>query len=1275
MALEIVVLSLLMVLASTIEREICVSEGELSLECKTHLCSSVACIADNITDSTVIRFMSSKFLLTERLLIEDRTDIWLEGSSPVSKAKIICPERNTGFRNGIGFSNIQNLTITSLTVENCGLSWTGKRQYYFQSAIYIINSSDITVTDIHVLDSVGNGLAIINSNGAVLVEHSCFEGNGINKTSTNPFQVAGAGGLYIEFAYCPPSSAFECKTSQFPNITTFYNITYCRFLHNNVDYQEPEDAVDIVGTAPFGRGGGLGIFLADKATGYSITVYNCTFFNNSALRGGGMHVLFLNSAQNNELNVLHSCFEENRTPTRSGGGVDLGYIFHNNELPEGNHMIFKDTIFFNNSASFGGGVAIQSSPNIGSRVVENNFIFIECFWERNRAFFSAAIDISMHTHHTFPHGFLSNALFIDCNFKENVVNYGVTTWSNQSTMQYQVGRGVFLATAYTIQFEGSTNFSGNNGTALFMVTSTAIFAPNSVVTFENNSGMQGGAIALTGLSAINVQQNSTFDFIRNHASSKGAAIYHYSTDQHEFFAGSTNCFIRSLGKSAESIRFRFDNNRAEGSHGQDIRTTSLGQCKRMCKVESIDPSQIFKCIGKFSFSNKTLSTVTSGASFTKKEIGLPLRIFPGEEFLVPFDLRDDLKNVRGGVFYVTLKNINNSKVIIDPAYTLIAAGRVKVYGMPGERADLMMTKIGGRQVAFVFEVILKRCPPGFVIHNTNFPLCICATNTRKSYYGIAWCNSTSYYAYAKRGQWFGYDNNYDLLASHCPYWFCLNKDQRTGNPTIYRLITEASREKLDQAVCSSTRTGTLCGRCIVNHSVSYHSYEFLCITDDMCRLGWLLYITTELLPLTLLFLVVIFFNISFTTGMASGFIFFAQVIDSLVVNAHGIIWLNPAVHKLTQVYQFFYRSFNFDFFSNRVFAFCLIKGATALDVLAFKYVTILSAFIMIFAMVLFLNYCNAYFYHKYKCLIKHTLKNSIIHGLTTFLVMCYTQCIRVSFLLLTPTTIFSRGGKKVRHVVFRNGEIGYFSEAHLPYALPALVFLTITLIPPALLIIYPLHYRIIAAMKLDGKQWFSKVSKYISLEKMKPLLDSFQSCFKDNCRFFAGLYFFYRFLLLLTFACLAAESYTIFYTIVEVQLIIILALHAYVQPYQKKLHNRLDTLILTNLAIINAISLFNYSYIARTPAFSNDIDNIVDIFSTIQLVLILLPLCILGGYIAYYLIMKLRAQLKREQELKTDETEMDDLEMPARLIYSDEESDSEITTSNYRQYDNESLSD
>ena len=1234
---------------------VCVSlESNEDFEC-IH-CDSVMCIMKNANDSTHIQFVSKTFLLEETLHISNREDIRLEGTAQ-PETRIKCKEQSQE-RIGLEFMNIQNLVIINITVEGCGV-WS-PRPFLprFYSAIFLVHCTHVYISGVRVLQSVGSGLAIIDTNGIVTVEESAFENNGIGDTAG----VVGAGGLNLQFSSCSSNTwDSECDDSQKWNLNTTYTFVDCNFTNNNASIPESEDAVTVMNDYEkklLGRGGGLGVVMSEGAANNHITLTRCRFLNNTATWGGGMHVQFRGSSQN--LMVVQDCnFENNQCPKKAGGAIN---IFYDNVSPGGNQVTFEDTTFVNNSAGFGGGVEIYSNPNIDMSIPKNIFSFMNCSWMLNKAYFGSALDVFSYIH---PYGFQSKVILSNCVFRNNTIVHGIHE-ANKS-QQYNEGSGALVSTAHFIQFEGKTIFSGNNGTALYMVTSIAIFAPDSTAVFEDNFGFDGGAIALICLAAIHVQQNSHFTFRNNRALSSGGALFYHSNEQHEVFTGSSNCFVKSLASDHKNISFIFDGNQAK--FGLDIRATTINHCKSMCNTESNDPADIFKCIGQFEFTNET-SVSTYGRWYSVDGSKLPLMVIPGKEFQIPVEVRDDLDQVTNRYFSVRVKNHNNSNIVVDPAYTFITYDQMKLYGQPGHKANLTLTKVGARPITLVFEVYLQKCPPGFDIHsNKNHLMCICSVNTDRNYEGIILCNTTHYFAYAKRGHWVGYENE-QIHTSHCPDGYCFHrqKNRGRGGHLFRSLPGNASPEELDKKVCGPTRTGVVCGKCASNHSVYYHTYEFSCGSDYMCRVGWALYITSELLPLTILFLVVIFFDISFTSGAASGFIFFAQVTDSLSINSQGSIWLKPAVYKLTLVYQFIYRLFNFDFFSHKKLAFCLIKGATALDVLAFKYVTVLYAFIMIFVMVLVLNYCSIYFYRKYSCLMKHTFRNSVIHGLSAFLIMCYTQCIRVSFFLLIPTTIYSRGGVKVRNVVFRNGEIDYFSKAHLPYALPAIACLTFALIPPALLILYPLHYRVIAALRLDEKQWFSKISKYVSLERMKPLLDSFQSCFKDNCRFFAGLYFLYRFLIWLFFTVL--PSYTMFYAVVEVQLIIILAVHAHVRPYQRQLYNIIDTLVITNLAIINAITLLNYAIISRTGGYSREVNS----FTSIQLILVFLPLCTLVGYAVYKAIRKVKAMMKRkdhkteEEEEEEEEEDVEELEMPARLIYEDETYDSDGLT-DYHNYE------
>lgn len=57
-----------------------------------------------------------------------------------------------------------------------------------------------------------------------------------------------------------------------------------------------------------------------------------------------------------------------------------------------------------------------------------------------------------------------------------------------------------------------------------------------------------------------------------------------------------------------------------------------------------------------------------------------------------------------------------------------------------------------------------------------------------------------------------------------------------------------------------------------------------------------------------------------------------------------------------------------------------------------------------------------------------------------------------------------------------------------------------------------------------------------------------------------------------------APGVILIFTIIEVQLIIILAIHAFVWPYRKKIHNVIDLFLFANLAIINFLKLLNFFY-------------------------------------------------------------------------------------------------
>ena len=444
------------------------------------------------------------------------------------------------------------------------------------------------------------------------------------------------------------------------------------------------------------------------------------------------------------------------------------------------------------------------------------------------------------------------------------------------------------------------------------------------------------------------------------------------------------------------------------------------------------------------------------------------------------------------------------------------------------------------------------------------------------------------------------------MSAICPESYC----DFTTDQTLEHLLPSNSSEDPGTNSCNPNREGTLCGVCKTNHSAYYRSMSFSCKPDDLYFLGWLFYILTELVPVTILFLVVIFFNISFTSGPLNGVVFFMQVMNTLKLDADNLVRTYPQILTLAKVHKFVYRIFMLNVFAIEEFSFCLWSGATALDMLAFRYVTITYSLFLVIATVFLLKICRR---------TSFNLQHSITNGLSTFFIMSYSECARVSLMILTMGKL--RVGPENQHsnlyVAFYKGDYSYMGPEHLKYALPAIFNMTMVLIPPLLLISYPLCYKLFALLRIEESRFVQITCKIFPLEKMKPLFDSVQGTFKDRYRFFAGLYFMYRFSMVLTFTM--APELIVYYLTTEALLILILISHVVCRPYRTTWPNVLDTILLMNLAIINAMALMNYQFTY------NHHTEITVIISGFQVTLVLLPLVYLVVYTTYHIVKRIKA--------------------------------------------------
>ena len=286
-----------------------------------------------------------------------------------------------------------------------------------------------------------------------------------------------------------------------------------------------------------------------------------------------------------------------------------------------------------------------------------------------------------------------------------------------------------------------------------------------------------------------------------------------------------------------------------------------------------------------------------------------------------------------------------------------------------------------------------------------------------------------------------------------------------------------------------------------------------------------------------------------------------------------------------------------------------------------------------------------------------SIKSSVIHSLTTFLVLSYARVTLTTFKLLAPVSLYGPGGQYslyTKRVVWYDGTMSYFGHEHFPYAVIALlVLVTFVVIPPLLLLSYPLLPVVMTRLGLED-YWIVKKLIINPLSKCVPIFDAFQSCYKDKYRFFAGLLFVYRVTALAIYGF--PPTTAIINVCIQLFLLSVLLLHCVCQPYKKRWHNFIEACtlaLLTSISVISSHRLFE----AETSQTQTDV------FFWIQTVLLYCPLVYFTGYVTYNVIRWLYRRIttcNKTNYIQNNNNLLNSCEFPARM---EEDDDNYSTTS------------
>ena len=1073
--------------------EVYVNESATNNDCSkttdTNPCYNLTASLELVRDDTVVNIAPGSYSL---LPSNKLTFLSLHDVAIIQNGKGTVNVKCSALNAGLSFVNSKNIKIQGIIFTGCGMVHSSTSRNFSVSpslsllnittSLYFESCEAVSLLSVTVRDSQGIGVQFFATNGSNEILDSKFFNNWPIKLNSN--KLVWGGGVYIEFPYCRPGNNLcenESSSSQIDILSvssSTYKIYNCVFENNTArDFEEQRLIL------PFrsfhktaGRGGGLSIFFKGNAANNTFQIRNCTFQDNQAVYGGGMYLQMQDSALNNVVQLMNLTFVNNEASIE-GGGLLMSYLFLKTLIGDeviGGKINLEDVEFISNIASTGngGGVSYASTRQINSTVQNLNTMSLN-----NVSFFhnSASFGFAMYvgSYATEVNGILSTMQIIDSTFTNNSFH----------TVGKHAGSGAFLLHEIPVVLQGNIKFQNNSGTALVVYHSFINITESTFISFDNNTGHNGGAIALFASSTIIIYDNVHATFTGNRAYIRGGAIF-ADIPAPDVQTASQDCFIRyhniATNPNDWNATFVFKDNQlgydSTGSQSS-IYASSLNPCL-WGRSFGVIPSNNGKFIDDVFCWNNRNSTIwsyndnsTTDACKSQIDTGLSSMSFPATSLHVIPGKVTDLK-VTGfneqnepisSRFILHAYSITDG-VKVDKAYEYISNTSIVLNHMNKSQttASIMLETVG-QEVNLEKEIVvtLDECPPGFELNNDG--KCRCTHGFK----GILTCTN-SYSNFTSKllgGYWIGKYKNQTVVA-HCRY--CDYSDVKDG---YYRL--PESWEDLPNSLCGDNRQGLLCSECDPGYApaINFDNYKCVKCNTRSRILGILLFIGLNIIVPLVSLIILYALDVSLTNGWLHGPIFFAQTITTVVtLDADGIIQYNDIVKNFDHTFfEKFYITI-YDFFNLEFFMFaqdvCLGYVGRYATIITIHYTAALVPTILVcfFAILYFCCDGTGGNDSRLRAYVKSKIRNihNVYNILATCILLSYTKIAIITCYLLTPISLIPSNGKQTVYnhsVLYVDGHIVVPSKEYTPYLIVALIVAMVVLIPIPIFLLFCRYYK------------------------------------------------------------------------------------------------------------------------------------------------------------------------------------------------------------------------
>ena len=1005
------------------------------------------------------------------------------------------------------------------------------------------------------------------------------------------------------------SSAGAICTAQRTNVmfsghclVTFINNTAkeggtVQFSDSNVIIKEYSTVTFNSNIAEYSNGGAFVCFNSSIVTVRGNS--NVTFNNNKASQSGGaIHSYNMckitfkdnstssfikNTATDNGGAILSNqlseiTFEGNSTIKFDGNIADNGgaFYFTNSTITS------KDTSmisFYNNNARQNGGVGCISLYSKG--IFEGNTTIK---FDNNIAELNAGVLYSIQSKILFKgnsvlkltHNKVTSnggAFYFDYNSDVFFSQFSNITFSHNSALY---GGAVSANDHSKITVTGNSMLSFVNneasqsgGAGYFSYYCNVIMEQDAMVTFDNNKALQGGALCFNNKTSFLSKENSTTLFYNNLATVGGgsAAVLTNSTftlqddvtinfiNSHAQYGGAIFLDTSAvMVNSSDKNSITFTNNIAR-IVGNSVYQDVVDSCKSSCltnRIVGVCNEFIATQPNELKFYDTAIciddDNDTQCNSYYVQDIML------GSDIVIPACVFDHYNHSVEPTQFLIQSESNSSYNISGSQQVLIGCNKFKGISILGNQVSSNSTNFSltiklkvehnpdWKQISVTLVVELSECHLGFW-HSSQSQQCECYNAN-----DIVFCSGSS--STIKRGYWFGSVTGKPTVT-FCSINYCNFTCCETSN-RYYHL----SPVRNDQ--CRSHRSGTACGSCTDGYTLSFDSTD--CVSVESCTAGQTVLVILLTVTYWIVMVILVFAIMYYKVGI--GYLYcityYYSMVDILLSQhlqaSRGLFLTVSIMSSFSKITPQFLGEL------------CLTTGMSGIDQQFIHYIHP-TAVVLIIVMISLLARKSTRF--------TAIISRGIIHVICLLLLLSYTSIASTSLLLMRSLT-FHQIDKVYTYL---SPDIEYFHGRHLAYGIVALLC-SISMVPglPLLLTLQPI------------------LNRKFNFVKIKPLLDQFQGCYKDNYRCFAGYYMICRLVIItIVIANSSNEMITSYFLIVACGIIALV--HVMVKPYNNEILNKFDGVVLQLIIFISALPLVD------------DLDSPLVII--ISFILVILPLIIL----------------------------------------------------------------